>query len=1074
MKKAGKHIFKAITAVVTGAVVLSAASALRIVPSVIEPVTVYADQEQAPGKTEAKSSGLSDGASVTDNGGVEKTGDEPAPDAELSQILPFDLFDNGYNYSAVVYDNKNGMPTSEANAIVQTSEGFIWIGSYGGLVRYDGNRFERVAVDGISGVKSLYHDSKKRLWIGATSNGAAMMDNGAVRYWGEDEGFVSGAIYSISEDSGGTVYIASRNGLAYFDGDSRIVFIDDERIKDKSIRDMKKGNDGLVYVLDADNNVFTVRDGKVQGFCSCEIIDAVCILPDPENPGNLIVCWQNSAAYCEMTNDKLVTKKTFGSDILSNIQDIEYIGSKIWICTGKGIYLSFPDDYKTLFRLQNLPPTSLIGHVMQDHQGNYWLTSSRQGIMKIVPNYFDDIYADFYMDDNVVNSVCMYNDQLLSATDTGIDLIDINGYQAPIYLEELYYDGSLSRISDDKSSVSDFFRNMRIRSAVCTSDHSLWISTTGDGLYCIEGKRVYRFDSDADNEDERLSSNRLRTVREAKDGSLLIIGKNGLDIMKNRKVIRSYGEKDGIRNTDILSLEEGLNDDILLGSNGDGIYVIDKNGSVKNLGKKYGLTSGDVMRIKKDRKRDIFWIITEDSIAYMTGDYNITAVTHFPCKNNFDLYQNSKDDTWVLSCDGIYVVPTEQMISDEDNMNCEYYGTANGLMRITTANSYSALTSDGELYIAGNTGVTMVNIDEAFQEPVEIKIAVPFVEADGTKLYPDKNGDFTIPSHVIKLTVYAYVFNYSLTTPQITYRLDGLDSRKTTVSQSTLVPIDYTNLHGGEYSFVIDAADLLSKRQYNQTVKITKEKYLYEEVWFWIIIVISSILIVAGIFMLIMYFRMKKLNKKNRDSMLLVHEISEAFAKVIDMKDAYTNGHSTRVAKYTAMLAEELGYNKETIEKFYHIALLHDIGKVGVPSEVLNKPGKLTDEEFQIIKSHTSMGYETLEGISIMPELALGAQAHHERPDGKGYPNHLKGDEIPRVAQIIAVADCFDAMYSNRPYRKRMNFEKAVSIIKEASGSQLTADVVEAFLRLVDKGEFRAPDDEGGGTTENIENIRGS
>ena len=138
---------------------------------------------------------------------------------------------------------------------------------------------------------------------------------------------------------------------------------------------------------------------------------------------------------------------------------------------------------------------------------------------------------------------------------------------------------------------------------------------------------------------------------------------------------------------------------------------------------------------------------------------------------------------------------------------------------------------------------------------------------------------------------------------------------------------------------------------------------------------------------------------------------------------------------------------------------------------MLNKPGKLTDEEFVTIKSHASKGYEALKEIRIMPELAVGAQAHHERPDGKGYPNHLKGEEIPRVAQIIAVADCFDAMYSNRPYRNRMNFDKAVSIIREVSGTQLTSDVVDAFLRLVEKGEFRDPDDQGGGTTENIDNI---
>ena len=205
--------------------------------------------------------------------------------------------------------------------------------------------------------------------------------------------------------------------------------------------------------------------------------------------------------------------------------------------------------------------------------------------------------------------------------------------------------------------------------------------------------------------------------------------------------------------------------------------------------------------------------------------------------------------------------------------------------------------------------------------------------------------------------------------------------------------------------------------------------------------------------------------------MTFVREITESFAKVIDMKDKYTNGHSSRVAKYTTMLARELGCDEETAEKYYRIALLHDIGKIGIPPEVLNKPGKLTDEEFEIIKSHTSLGYDTLKDISIMPELATGAQAHHERPDGRGYPNHLKGDDIPRVAQIIAVADCFDAMYSNRPYRDRMNFEKVVAIIKEVSGSQLAPDVVDAFLRLVKKGEFRAPDDHGGGSMESIENI---
>lgn len=213
------------------------------------------------------------------------------------------------------------------------------------------------------------------------------------------------------------------------------------------------------------------------------------------------------------------------------------------------------------------------------------------------------------------------------------------------------------------------------------------------------------------------------------------------------------------------------------------------------------------------------------------------------------------------------------------------------------------------------------------------------------------------------------------------------------------------------------------------------------------------------------------IEQKKRDKQLLT-EVIEAFAKLIDLKDSYTQGHSQRVAKYTAMLATELGYDEDTVDTYYTIALMHDIGKICIPDEVLNKPGKLTDEEYSLIKSHASKGYDTLRNISLMPELATGAGSHHERPDGLGYPKGLKEGEIPRVAQIIAVADTFDAMYSNRPYRKRMNFEKAVSIIKDVSGTQLTSDVVDAFLRLVEKGSFRAPDDHGGGSIEDISNIR--
>ena len=217
----------------------------------------------------------------------------------------------------------------------------------------------------------------------------------------------------------------------------------------------------------------------------------------------------------------------------------------------------------------------------------------------------------------------------------------------------------------------------------------------------------------------------------------------------------------------------------------------------------------------------------------------------------------------------------------------------------------------------------------------------------------------------------------------------------------------------------------------------------------------------------------------NENILKMQNGLMVLMADMVEIRDSNTGDHIQKTAAYVKIILDGLhrkNYYRKTMtpqfmEDVYKSATLHDVGKIKISDAILNKPGKLTDEEFETIKSHTSQGYDALKEISIMPELAVGAQAHHERPDGKGYPNHLKGDEIPRVAQIIAVADCFDAMYSNRPYRNRMNFEKAVSIIQEVSGTQLTSDVVDAFMRLVAKGEFRDPDDHGGGTTENIDNI---
>ena len=180
-------------------------------------------------------------------------------------------------------------------------------------------------------------------------------------------------------------------------------------------------------------------------------------------------------------------------------------------------------------------------------------------------------------------------------------------------------------------------------------------------------------------------------------------------------------------------------------------------------------------------------------------------------------------------------------------------------------------------------------------------------------------------------------------------------------------------------------------------------------------------------------------------------QIVTALAAAIDAKDNYTNGHSSRVAEYSRKIAAQCGYSKDDQNEIYMAGLLHDVGKIGVPDEVINKQSKLTNEEFELIKKHPVIGNSILEGIKERPKLAIGARWHHERYDGTGYPDGLAGENIPDVARIIAVADAYDAMTSKRSYRDVLPREKVIEEIKTCSGTQFDPVFADAMLKLIEE-----------------------
>ncbi len=187
-----------------------------------------------------------------------------------------------------------------------------------------------------------------------------------------------------------------------------------------------------------------------------------------------------------------------------------------------------------------------------------------------------------------------------------------------------------------------------------------------------------------------------------------------------------------------------------------------------------------------------------------------------------------------------------------------------------------------------------------------------------------------------------------------------------------------------------------------------------------------------------------------------IENVMVSLAYIIEAKDKYTVGHTQRVSEYAVKLAEKIGLEKERIDKLKMAGLIHDIGKIGVPEVILNKPGKLTDCEFELVKNHTVIGGNICKPLVNFSDLYDMIRHHHEKLNGSGYPDGLKGEEITLEARILSVADVFDALYSDRPYRSKLPLDKVIEILQEEADKQnLDSNLVDTFIGMISSKEIQ-------------------
>lgn len=935
-------------------------------------------------------------------------------------------------YANVLYNSVNGLPTSEANDVAQTPDGFVWVGSYSGLIRYDGKVFKRMdASTGINNVNVLYVDGGGRLWIGTNDGGAAVYENGSFTFYSKKDGLQSNSVRCFAEDARGNLFIGTTDGLSYVSTTDRVLRpINDGELPSRYINDLAVDSTGRVYGVTSLGDIFTVRAFTVDQTVAYD-----------ENRSSMPLCiFIDSADQIFIGTDgsKVLRASIAGGQLqftemdcgtLTNLNCIRKLGGRLWVCADNGV--GYFEGDAPFHVLGDLPLSNSIDRIYSDYEGNFWLASSRQGVLKITRNRFADISRAAGLPECVVNSTMLRDGLLYVATDKQLYILDANTYQ-PV-----------------ENELTKMLAGIRVRCITKDRDNNLWFSTYEKyGLVKYDTQGAITTFTSADG----LTSSRVRSAIQVQDGSIVAATSNGVNVIRDGKLVQTYGEKDGLRNLEILTLCQGPDGTGYIGTDGSGLYIF-RNGKISGrLSQEDGLRSDIILRVKYDPDYHGIWIVTGNSIAFYDGE-EVRNITQFPYPNNFDLFLTENDGIWILSSNGIYVTTRTSLFSNRE-ISYRFYNYEDGLPSNITANSFSYADENGTIYLCGSSGVfsTSLRQDEAYTS--KPRIAIPDVTADQSTLPVGQNGGVTVGSDVSRVTINAYVLFYALHDPLVRYRLVGFDKAPITVNKSELGEISYTNLKGGDYTFEISVLDENTGDTLSTAKLALKKTPTFRETPLYPLLLA---LLVVGITALLFYFafriRMKGILKKHEETEAFMKQVIHAFAKAIDAKDKYTNGHSLRVASYSRMLAEELGMDKNSVEDVFNTALLHDIGKIAVPDAILNKPGPLTDGEFAVMKKHTTVGGEILAEITAAPKMGEGAACHHERYDGSGYPAALAGEQIPFVARIISVADAFDAMNSKRPYRDPLSREKIVSELKRCSGRQFDPQVAEAMLRLIETGK---------------------
>lgn len=947
---------------------------------------------------------------------------------------------NFYSYVQTVYSSDNGLPCGEANDVVETNDGILWIGTYAGLYRYNGSEFRLMSdFDSVKNVNCLYADKEGRLWIGTNDNGLSVSIGERIsNVLDVESGLPSNSIRSITQGIDGSYYIGTTdalqvleltNGLQMTTQIPEIVYA----------HSLAADETGYVAAVTSSGSLFLLKNNKIVTKKEMKRGQDIFTCCQFGADGYLYAGTSGDKIYVyDISDGKWISKATYICDGLQQINSLHFTDhGQLFACTDSGVGCFTQDGSYTKINMRSFDNS--IDHMTVDYQGDFWFTSSRLGLMRMCKTSFVNIYGSANMEQKVVNSMTQWQEQLYVGTDTGLQVIDLK--------DQIQVENDLTEELD----------GVRIRCIRVDSKNHLWICTYGRGLLEISPNgSMITYSSE-----ERDYCDWVRVVLETDDGRIVAAGDKGLAYIQSGKIEQLIPYGSDFCNAMILCLLEGADGTIYAGTDGDGIVAI-KDGKIRaRLTNEDGLSSGVILRITAASDQQGYYIVTSNGLCYMEKDGQIRILNNFPYFNNYDVWAADNGELFVLGSAGIYVVDEAELLSGAEPIAYELLNAKRGLSASLTANSWNYLDTEGHLYLACDSGVYMVDMENYAYGQQSYRMRVATIELDSVKYRVERGTTFSIPRDTTKITIYPEVINYTVEDPYVSYQLVGYDKTKNIVPRSELSTITYTNLPSGEYEFRLEILDNDRHVLEQSSYTLSKELEKYDNWWFKLYMLVVAGITIAWITWFIgrtqiqrtLNFQRKELEFA-RTQVKMGNETILAIARTVDAKDVNTSQHSQRVSDYSVLIAKELGFDDKECENLRKAALLHDIGKISIPDRILNKPERLSDEEYKIMKTHVTRGAEILKDFTVVEHVVDGALYHHERYDGKGYVHGLKGEEIPIYGRIIGVADAFDAMTQNRVYRKKLDLDYVLKELERCKGTQFDPVIADIMLKLVRDGKI--------------------